>query len=321
MRAEPAAPEPRKVVAITGATGFVGSLLAKALCKEGAVVRVLTRDVAAARRKLPSWDYGPAPLQFFNEADWTSGVRGATHVVNLAGEPISSRWTPAVKQAILHSRVNATNRLVAALRACAAEERPGVMVSASAVGFYGSSASARFDESSSSGSDYLSSVCREWEAAAAPAAEELGARLVVLRMGIVLDRGGGALAKMAPVFQIFAGGPLGDGRQWFSWIHRDDAVGILMKALSDDSVVGVYNATAPRPVRMNELCNSLGAVMGRPAWLPVPEFAIQALLGEGAKVVLEGQQVLPTRTLGIYSFKYETVTAALRQVVGGAAPR
>ncbi len=220
-----------------------------------------------------------------------------------------------------------------------------MLVSASAVGAYGSSASARFDESSSMGSDYLSQVCRDWEAAAAPATE-LGARLVVLRMGIVLDRGGGALAKMAPVFQMFAGGPLGDGRQWFSWIHRDDAgaratpappplsclanantytsyaVGIIMKALTDDALSGVYNATAPRPVRMNELCSSLGAVMGRPAWLPVPEFAIQALLGEGAKVVLEGQQVLPTRTLAAgYAYKYGDVTAALRQVVGAASTR
>jgi uncharacterized protein (TIGR01777 family) len=188
-----------------------------------------------------------------------------------------------VKRSILTSRVGATTRVVDALRACTPEERPTVLVSSSAVGYYGTSSSLRFDESSASGSDYLSKVCREWEAAAAPAAS-LGARVVVLRMGIVLDKGGGALASMAPVFQLFAGGPLGDGRQFFSWVHRDDAVSIICRAMQDASVSGAYNVTAPRPVRMGEFCQSLGAAMGRPAWLPVPEFAVQALLGEGAKV-------------------------------------
>jgi uncharacterized protein (TIGR01777 family) len=170
-----------------------------------------------------------------------------------------------VKRSILTSRVGATTRVVDALRACTPEERPTVLVSSSAVGYYGTSSSLRFDESSASGSDYLSKVCREWEAAAAPAAS-LGARVVVLRMGIVLDKGGGALASMAPVFQLFAGGPLGDGRQFFSWVHRDDAVSIICRAMQDAAVSGPYNVTAPRPVRMGEFCQSLGAAMGRPAW-------------------------------------------------------
>ena len=154
-----------------------------------------------------------------------------------------------MKRSILTSRVGATSRVVDALRSCPPEERPSVLVTASAVGFYGTSSSLRFDESSASGSDYLAAVCRDWEAAAAPAAA-LGTRLVVLRMGIVLDKGGGALASMAPVFQVFAGGPLGDGRQWFSWVHREDAVDIVCRALSDASFSGAYNVTAPRPVRM-----------------------------------------------------------------------
>lgn len=226
-----------------------------------------------------------------------------------------ARWTPETKRAILSSRVGATTRVVDALRACTPEERPSVLVSASAVGFYGTSTSLRFDESSASGSDYLSAVCREWEAAAA-GASALGTRLVILRMGIVLDKGGGALASVAPAFQIFAGGPLGDGRQWFSWVHRDDAVGIICRALEDTQLSGAYNVTAPRPVRMGEFCQSLGSAMGRPAWLPVPEFAVQALLGEGAKVVLEGQQVVPTRTLATgYRYKHQDLAPALRDII------
>lgn len=211
-QAPPAADKPKaapKIVAITGATGFVGSALVRRLLQSGARVRVLTRDAAKARRALPAI----LPMDFYEEARWPAGVSGATAVVNLAGEPISKgRWTPEIKRLIKTSRLGATMRVVGAMRECAPEKRPAVMVTASAVGFYGTSSALRFDESSASGSDYLAEVCREWEAAAAPATT-LGSRLVVLRMGIVLDKGGGALASMAPVFQAFAGGPLGDGRQ------------------------------------------------------------------------------------------------------------
>ena len=306
------APEPRRVVAVTGATGFVGSALVRRLLQSGARVRVLTRDVPKARRTLPA-----VPIDcFYDEAAWGKGIAGSTAVVNLAGEPISKgRWSPEVKRLIKTSRLGATTRVVSAMGDCLPEERPAVLVTASAVGYYGTSSSSRFDESSGNGSDYLAEVCREWEAAAMPAAA-LGTRLVVLRMGIVLDKGGGALASMAPVFQAFAGGPLGDGRQWLSWVHRDDAVGIICRAIEDASVSGAYNVTAPRPVRMGEFCQSLGAAVGRPSWLPVPEFAVQVLLGEGAKVVLEGQQVLPTRTLASgYRFRFSEVAPALRDII------
>ena len=306
------APEPRRVVAVTGATGFVGSALVRRLLQSGARVRVLTRDVPKARRTLPA-----VPIDcFYEEQAWGKGIAGATAVVNLAGEPISKgRWSPEIKRLIKTSRLGATTRVVSAMSECAPEERPAVLVTASAVGYYGTSSSSRFDESSSNGSDYLAEVCRDWEAAAMPAAA-LGARVVVLRMGIVLDKGGGALASMAPVFQAFAGGPLGDGRQWLSWVHRDDAVGIICRAIEDASVSGAYNVTAPRPVRMGEFCQSLGAAVGRPSWLPVPEFAVQVLLGEGAKVVLEGQQVLPTRTLASgYRFRFSEVAPALRDII------
>lgn len=278
-------------------------------------MRVLTRDAALARRRLPAWDYGT--LEMFEPAAWHAGVCGADAVVNLAGEPISARWTEAVRTEILESRVQATTRVVDALNAAVGSERPSVLVSASAVGFYGASTSARFDEQSESGRDYLSLVCRRWEAAAAGVPS--GVRCVVLRFGIVLGLGGGALAKMAPVFQSFIGGPIGDGRQWMSWIHRDDLVSLILQSLTDDGMSGAYNATSPQPVRMNELVQCLGAVMGRPSWLPVPEFAIQALLGEGSKAVLEGQFVVPTRTLTTgFTFRYANVSDALRAIIRGS---
>jgi len=267
-------------------------------------VRVLTRDAAAARRRLPSWDYGQ--LEFYEASAWAAGIRGASAVVNLAGEPVSGRWTSAVKEEILSSRVKATQLVVQAMAVLPEAERPAVLVSASAVGYYGASTSARFDEASASGGDHLALVCRRWEAAAAAA--PAGVRCVVLRLGLVLDSGGGALAKMAPVFQAFAGGPIGDGRQWMSWIHRADVIGLLVRAMDDVAMTGAYNATAPTPVRMNDLVGALGQVMGRPSWLPVPEIAVQLLLGEGSKIVLEGQQVLPTRAIAMgYAFRHPEI--------------
>ena len=157
-------------------------------------------------------------------------------------------------------------------------------------------------------------VCQKWEAAAEPVKAQ-GTRLVVIRIGIVLGMGG-AIGKMLTPFRLYAGGPIGSGRQWFSWIHRDDLVRLFIKGLTDTSMAGVYNGTAPTPVRMSDPCNALGQVMNRPAWLPVPDFVIEALLGDGAKVVLEGQKVLPERTQATgFSFKYPKVEPALREIV------
>ncbi|PSC67365.1 epimerase family SDR39U1 chloroplastic-like isoform X2 [Micractinium conductrix] len=302
-----AAPGSAGTVAVAGATGLVGTALVKQLLADGFAVRVLTRNVVSARSKLPY-----PGLQFVAPQQWSGAVCGCTAVVNLAGEPIATRWTPAIKAEVKRSRVNTTSQLAAAINACPEDQRPVVLVSSSAVGYYGNSESQTFSESSAPGRDYLAEVCREWEAAASTAQ----ARTVVLRTGIVLAKEGGALGRMVPVFSIFAGGPLGSGRQWCSWIHRDDIVGMVLEAIRNDSWQGVYNATAPNPVRMGELCSALGSVMGRPSLVPVPDFALRTLLGEGASVVLEGQRVVPSRAQDAgFKFKYSQVQDALRNVL------
>ena len=198
-----------------------------------------------------------------------------------------------------------------------ANPRPSVFVSASAIGYYGTSETAEFDETSPAGDDFLAAVCKDWEAAAQPA-KNAGTRLAILRLGIVLGMGG-ALGKMLPAFKLFAGGPLGTGKQWFSWVHREDVVDLILYALQNSQVQGVLNATAPNPVRMNELCQTLGEVLKRPSWLPVPSFALELLLGDGAKVILEGQKVLPKQTLASgFQYQYPTLKLALEEILSGS---
>jgi uncharacterized protein (TIGR01777 family) len=235
--------------------------------------------------------------------------------VNLAGEPISTRWDPKIKGEIMASRVKTTKSIVEHIKSIGDEsKKPTVLVNASAIGYYGTSETDTYDEASGPGVDYLSQVCQAWEQTALGA--EGDCRVVLLRLGIVLDREGGALGKMVPTFQAFMGGPLGDGSQWFSWIHRDDAVGLIMESLSNDNLRGAVNCVAPTPVRMREMCETLGETLGKPNWLPVPDFAINALLGEGATVVLNGQQVKPTTALNAgYKFKYERIDQALKQIL------
>ncbi|NEQ67294.1 MAG: TIGR01777 family protein [Symploca sp. SIO2D2] len=291
-------------VAITGATGFVGSRLVEQLLAKGYQPLILTRNQAKAAKAFPKVEIVPyTPNQ---SGDWQNAIAGCDAVVNLAGEPIAeSRWTPERKQEIFDSRKLGTQKIVEAI--AQAKPKPGVLINASAIGYYGTSETASFDETSPSGNDFLAKVCLDWEAEAKQV-KEAGVRLVILRLGIVLGDGGGALAKMIPPFQLFAGGPIGNGRQWFSWIHRDDLVNLIIEALNNLEMEGVLNATAPNPVRMSEFCQALGEVLNRPSWLPVPSFAIEALLGEGGKVVLEGQQVLPKTTTS-YGFEYQYPTA------------
>lgn len=298
-------------VAITGATGFVGNRLVERLSAEGHQILVLTRNLAAAQKVFPNLEivaYTPTA-----SGAWQEAIAGCDGVVNLAGEPIAEkRWTPQQKQEILNSRKLGTQKIVEAI--AGANPKPKVLVNASAIGYYGTSETATFDETSPPGKDFLAEVCQAWEAEAQKVTQA-GVRLVILRLGIVLGQGG-AIAKMIAPFKVFAGGPLGTGRQWFSWIYLDDLVNLIIQALTKPEMEGAFNATAPNPVRMSELAQTMGEIMQRPSWLPVPSFALETLLGEGAMVVLEGQQVLPQRTQASgFNYQYSTVKQALKEIV------
>ena len=303
-------------VAITGATGFVGTRLVQRLHKEGHQIIILTRNTTSARRNFPAQTFPNVEIVAYTPTTsgaWQDVIAGCDGVVNLAGEPIAeTRWTPEHKREILNSRQLGTQKIVEAI--AKANPKPTVLVNASAIGYYGTSETATFDENSASGEDFLAQVCQAWEAEAQKV-RELGLRLVILRLGIVLGLGG-ALGKMITPFKLYAGGPIGSGRQWFSWIHIDDVVNLIVQALTNPQLEGVYNATAPNPVRMNDLSQTMGQVMNRPSWLPVPAFALEALLGDGAIVVLEGQQVLPKRALeaGI-KYQYPNLQPALQDIL------
>ncbi|PPS45599.1 TIGR01777 family oxidoreductase [Chroococcidiopsis sp. TS-821] len=303
-------------VAITGATGFVGSRLVERLHAQGDQVLVFTRNSTSAQRVFPKEVYPNVEIVAYSPREsgaWQNAIAGCDAVVNLAGEPIAEgRWTPQRKQEIFQSRQVGTQKIVEAI--AKANPKPKVLVNASAIGYYGTSETDTFDESSSSGNDFLAEVCRAWEAEAQKVLD-YGVRLVILRLGIVLGMGG-AIARMVTPFKLFAGGPIGSGRQWFSWIHRDDLVSLIITAIQREDIQGVLNATAPNPVRMAEFCRTMGEVMNRPSWLPVPAFAIEALLGDGAIVVLEGQRVLPQRAQAYnFEFQYPHVKQALADIL------
>ncbi len=295
-------------VAITGATGLVGRSLVPKLLAVGHEVVVLTRNASAATQKFPQAtvvQYRP-----LESGDWQQAIDGCDGVVNLAGEPIAEKkWTTEQKRILVDSRKIGTAKVVEAIEQ--ASQKPRVLVNASAIGFYGSSETATFDESCGAGNDFLAGLCQQWEQAAAATT----VRLVVLRLGIVLGDGG-ALGKMIPAFRMFMGGPIGSGNQWFSWIHVDDVVAAIIRALTDEGMAGTFNATAPEPVRMKELSQQLGEAMGRPSWMPVPGFVLETMLGDGAIVVLEGQQVLPQALLAKgFSYQHGSIATALKACV------
>ncbi|MCL2932772.1 MAG: TIGR01777 family oxidoreductase [Trichodesmium sp. MAG_R03] len=303
-------------VAITGATGFVGTRLVERLHLEGEQILVLTRNLEKGKLIFPNSAYPNLEIIAYQpkkSGPWQKSIDGCDCVVNLAGAGIADeRWSASRKQEIMDSRKVTTEKLVEAV--AQANSKPSVLVSASAIGYYGTSETATFDEQSNSGDDFLAEVCREWEAAAKPV-QDLGVRLVILRIGIVLGMGG-TVSKMLTPFKLFAGGPIGSGRQWFSWVHIDDLVGLIFHSLRHPEMQGTFNATTPNPVRMEELCQDLGAVLNRPSWLPVPDFAIELLLGDGAVVVLEGQKVLPKQTQASgFEYQYPIVKPALKNIL------
>lgn len=299
-------------IAVTGATGFVGLALVQRLMAENEQVLVLTRNPDKAKRIWPS---GVEIIGYSvtEGGEWQSQIAGCDGVVNLAGAPIAEeRWTADRKKILRQSRILGTQKLVEAIGAV--DPKPQVLVNTSAIGYYGTSETAEFDETSPAGDDFLAQLCVEWEQNA-QAVTEYGVRSVILRFGIVVGDGG-AVAKMIPPFKMFAGGPIGSGQQWFSWIDLDDLVSLILFALRQPQMEGTFNATAPNPVRMNDLAAILGTILNRPSWLPVPSFVLDALLGDGAKVVLEGQRVLPKKTLDAgFEFKYSTLKEALEKIL------
>jgi hypothetical protein len=299
-------------VVVTGATGLIGQQLIEALRADGAEVSVLTRDPARARQKLGdvealAWDLmsEPAPL---------AALEGRDALIHLAGEPVAQRWSSEAKQAIEASRVTGTRNLLDGLRG--AEERPRVLISSSAIGYYGPRGAEPLDEEAPPGTDFLAEICVEWENEARRA-EELGLRTVQVRTGIVLDSSGGALAKMLPPFRLGIGGPVAGGRQYMSWIHTADVVGMMLAALADERFSGAINATAPEPVTNSEFSSVLGKVLHRPAFAPVPAFALRVLFGEMAEMVTTGARVVPAKPLVLgYEFKHAQLEQALRSALG-----
>ena len=235
-------------------------------------------------------------------------------MVNLAGESIGAkRWDAEYKAAILESRVSTTRRVVDAIGA--AGRRPQVLINASAVGFYGPRGDEEVTEATPSGDDFLSGVCREWEREA-ERVSSFGAREVRMRLGVVLGDGGGSLEKMLLPFKMFVGGPVGDGRQWFSWVHLADVVGAIVWALDHPTLHGAVNVTAPEPVRFRDFAEALGRRLRRPSWLPVPAFALRLAMGQMAEVVVTGQRAVPAALIADgYSFKYSRIDDALTTVV------
>jgi len=301
-------------VLVTGATGFIGRALVPVLRREGHSVVVWVRSEARARGRLgaevDTVDAGAGT------AALTAALEQCDAVVNLAGEPIlGGRWTAARRKVLRDSRVGVTDRLVQAI--AAGRRRPRVLISGSAVGYYGDRADEVLKENSPPGRDFLAELGQEWEAAAR-AAETLGLRVVTLRTGVALGRDGGALAQMLPPFRLGLGGPVGSGRQFMPWIHLHDLVKIIAVALVDERVRGPINGVAAAPVRSRDFAKALGRALRRPAVLPVPALALRALFGEAATVLLGSQRVDPAALRGLgFSFAFPTIDLALADVLGG----
>jgi uncharacterized protein (TIGR01777 family) len=302
-------------VAVTGATGMIGTALVRALVGRGDEVTALSRnaeragvvlDVPAATWADPKAEQPPL-----------DALRGRDAVVHLLGEVIAQRWSDETKREIRDSRVLSSRNLVAGLGELGPEERPRVLVSGSGAGWYGHRGDERLDESADEpGDDFLAQLCADWEAEARRA-EGLGVRVVQGRTGLVLSESGGALAKMLPFFKAGVGGPVAGGRQYMPWVHVDDVVGATIFALENERARGPVNVTAPEPVTNRELSKTLGRVLRRPAVAPVPALAVKALYGEMAEIVTTGQRAVPARLTELgYTFRQPELEAALRDATG-----
>lgn len=302
-------------VLLTGATGLIGLALADALRDRGDQVVALSRDQQRGQRVLGEAVEVHAWPHPNDEPPPEAALRGADAVIHLLGEPVAQRWTEESKRRIRESRVNATRSLVAGLSSLAEADRPRVLVSQSATGYYGPRGDEIVDEHSSAGSDFLAEVVVEWEREALAASSLT--RVALTRTGVVISPSGGALAKMLPFFRLGIGGPVAGGRQFVPWVHLDDVVGVLLLCVDDERAAGPLNLTAPNPVDNAEFSRALGRALKRPAVLPVPGFAIGLLYGEMAQMVTTGQRAVPSRLKELgYEFRQPQIGPALRAALG-----
>jgi len=296
-------------ILITGGTGFIGTELRSLLLQQAHHLTILTRtpsdyeEEQAENQQFISWDDDLVPV-----------MEQADTVVNLVGSPVfGRRWTEQVKQTIYSSRVDNTRKLVQSVGK--AGNPPGLMISASAIGYYGDQGNDILNESEPAGDSFLSRVCKDWEAAARKV-EQYGVRLAIPRIGIVLERGGGALRQMLPPFKFFVGGPVGTGRQYFPWIHMHDLCRGIIFPMENRDFEGVYNLCAPAPVTMSEFAHNLGAVLNRPSFFKVPEFVLRIVLGEAAEPIMESIRAQPEHLMQSgFEFRFDDVKEALADIL------
>ncbi len=303
---------------ITGCTGFIGRELIPLLLKEGHSLTVISRQSKeklkpiAYQENLKTIQMNPAESSDWQKEEIQSSLKSCEGVINLAGEPIAEkRWTKDHCKQITNSRLETTKNLIQNLRNL--KKSPKVLINGSAIGFYGSHPQTEFTEDNSPGNDYLANLCKEWESIAKE--KPRSTRLLIIRIGIVLAKDGGAIGKMLPIFKAGLGGPIGDGKQWMSWIHRTDLCNLIKESVQNSSWSGVINGVAPNPVRMSEFAYSLGKALGRPSLLAVPGPILKLILGDGARVVLEGQNVQSKRFDRLkFKFIFPTIDDAFKGI-------
>jgi uncharacterized protein (TIGR01777 family) len=302
-----------KKIVITGATGLIGKKLVNVLLNRGDEVIIFSRNAKNAKSIFPKakkcieWDYRKPEL-------WKSKLENSDAVIHLAGINLfSKRWNDSFKKAVLESREVSTKNLVEAIQSCT--NKPEVFISASGIGYYGDCGDNFLSEDFPSGNDFLSDVCKVWESEARKI-EQLGVRSVQIRTGLVLSTEDGALKQMLPPFKLFVGGPLGNGKQWASWLHIDDIVGIYIHTIDNEKLNGAINAASPNPIRMKEFAATLGKVLNRPSLFPVPNFMLKLVVGEAAEVVTASQRVdVKELIVSGYKFKFENLTDTLRNLL------
>jgi hypothetical protein len=298
-------------ILITGGTGFVGKQLTSRLIEDGHEVTILTRSMKGVKGTSPGMSYLEGDPT--KRGPWQEAIKNHDAVINLAGASIFSKWTEEHKKAIRESRVNTTRNIVEGVPL--PSQKQFTLLSTSAVGYYGFCGDEELAEDSPSGNDFLARIALEWEGEALKARDK-GARVVITRFGIVMGEKGGALSQMIPLFKKYIGGPIGNGKQWFSWVHIKDLAEAFAFLLKHSEISGPVNVCSPNPVRNKDLANALGKALHKPSFLPAPGFMVKLVLGEFGSVILEGQRVIPRKLLESgFTFQYPGIEKALQNIV------